>query len=123
MSVQKLPENRFIVQYLGRDFPFCRQSALEQIELRGLAARLTPMLLTGGVPAAEAQALACNCVLLWQVLENGEAGNVPEDILRRFTLRQIADLCELYWKQYDFSEFAVNESYDQPERAGDEKHG
>lgn len=122
MSVQKLPENRFAVQYLGREFCFCRQSALEQIEHRGLAARLTPTLMAGGVSAVQAQAIACNCVLLWQVLEGGEAGNVPEDILRRFTLGQIADLCRLYGEQCDFTEYAVNESYDAPESAGGGAH-
>lgn len=122
MSVQKLPENRFAVSYLGREFYFCRQSALEQIEHRGLAARLTPLLMAGGVPAAQAQAIACNCVLLWQVLEGGEAGNVPEDILRRFTLGQIADLCRLYWEQCDFTEYAVSESFNAEEEKGGGEH-
>ncbi len=123
MSAQKLPENRFRVQYLGRTFCFCRQSALEQIEQRGLAARLTPLLLAGGVPAAQAQALACNCVLLWQVLEEGEAGTVPEDILRRFTLGQIADLCALYFEQGNFTEFGVSECYGADENRGDGQDG
>lgn len=123
MSAQKLPENRFRVRYLGREFRFCRQSALEQIEQRGLAARLTPLLLAGGIEAAQAQALACNCVLLWQVLEDGEAGNVPEDILRRFTLGQIADLCALYFEQGDFTESGVSECYDMDEIRGGEQDG
>lgn len=118
MSVKKLPENQFAVEYLGRSFYFFRQSALEQIEHKGLAARLTPMLLNNGVAAEQAQALACNCVLLWQVLEDGEAGNVPEDILRRFTLAQIADLCRLYWQNCDFSEYSVNESYETDSSTG-----
>lgn len=118
MSVKKLPENQFNVNYLGREFHLCRQSALEQIEHKGLAARLTPMLLNNGVAAEQAQALACNCVLLWQVLEDGEAGNVPEDILRRFTLEQIADLCRLYAKNCAFSEGSINESYEDSSMTG-----
>lgn len=123
MSAQKLPENRFRVRYLGREFRFSRQSALEQIEQRGLAACLTPLLLAGGVEAVQAQALACNCVLLWQVLEDGEAGTVPEDILRRFTLGQIADLCALYFEQGNFTEFGVSERYDADEIRGGEQDG
>lgn len=123
MSAQKLPENRFRVQYLGRAFCFCRQSALEQIEQRGLAARLTPLLLAGGVETVQAQALACNCVLLWQVLEEGEAGTVPEDILRRFTLGQIADLCALYFEQGDFTESGVSDCYEADKMRGGEQDG
>lgn len=73
--------------------PAFRKLAAET-ELRVLRdyPRLLPRLRALGAPPEDAQALAWNCTLLGHVLE----GCSPQAVLRRYSLEEIAELCEAY---------------------------
>lgn len=93
-----LPENRFSVPYLGRTFRFCRRSAWQELQFSGAVERLLEHLPGADLPGRQKQAVAGNAVLLWQALDGPDAAGSPEEILRRFSAGQIADLVRLYFE-------------------------
>lgn len=95
------PENCFLVCYLDTSFNFCRQTAVQELEIAALARAMLPLTADPDVSTTEQLALAYNAVLLYQTLEDEEALERPDDALYRFSVGQIGDLCALYQRGLD----------------------
>lgn len=82
----------------GRDClpAFRRLGALEQLRLRREALPLLPRLLRLGAEPEDALALAYNAALLYRTMEAEPPFSSPEAVLERYSLGEIADLCETY---------------------------
>lgn len=114
--VDRLPENRFSVRYLGRVFRFCRRSALQELQFSGEVDRLLDGLSGLELPGRQKLAVAGNSVLLWQALDGPDAIGSPEEVLHRFSAGQIADLVRLYFEpdgggEVWYDECGVNEGF------------
>lgn len=112
----RLPENRFSVPYLGRDFRFRRRSAWQELQFPGAVDRLLEQLPEVDLPNRQKQAVAGNAVLLWQALDGPDAASSPEEILYRLSIGQIADLVRLYFEpdgggEVWYDECGVNEGF------------
>lgn len=78
----------------GGNLPaFRRLCAREQLALLREYPRLLPRLLHWGLSAEDAQALAYNAALLYRVVEGIPS---PAAVLERYSLGEIAALCEAY---------------------------
>ena len=69
-----------------------RLCARQELEVLRRSPALLPTLLRYGLSAHDAIALAGNACLVWAVLEDGLQS--PEEVLERFSLSEIADICE-----------------------------
>ena len=93
MGRPPLPGNRLETEFLGRRWLFRRQSALEQLALHALALELAGRLARRGLGGREGLALAHNCALLWQMLEDPPPPGQPEGLLGWLSAGQVAALC------------------------------
>lgn len=75
---------------------FRRLCAREQLALLREYPRLMPRLLQWGLSAGDAQALAYNAVLLYKTMEVQPPLRSPGQVLERYSIGEIADLCETY---------------------------
>ncbi len=62
------------------------------MQFPGAVERLLEHLPGADLPGRQKQAVAGNAVLLWQALDGPDAAGSPEEVLRRFSAGQIADL-------------------------------
>ncbi|MEM1484356.1 hypothetical protein V6615_05685 [Oscillospiraceae bacterium PP1C4] len=117
MTAVAFDENSFSAVLAGRTFRFRAQSAAQQLGLSAKAGEVLSRLTGCAMEVGGLYALACNCVLLAQVLVGEDAPASPCDVLDRFSLSQIADLARLYFEhmrtadQDEFEEGAVSESF------------
>lgn len=77
---------------------FRRLCAREQITLQKEYPRLIPRLLDWGLGAEDALALAYNATLLRRVLQAEPPLNNSAEVLERYSIGEIAALCETYTK-------------------------
>lgn len=73
---------------------FCKLTAREELRLPRLAAGLIPHLLRQGLGWEDAVAVAHNAALVFLALP--ERVSAPREVLRLYSLGEIAALCEAY---------------------------
>jgi len=79
----------------GADYTPGRLSAREQANLLRRYPVMIPSLCSLGLTLEDAIAAAYNTTLLFYAIKGDPPFAVPEDILRRYSFGEIAELCEL----------------------------
>lgn len=80
----------------GKRPAFRRLCAREQLALQKEYPRLMPRLLDWGLGVEDAQALAYHAALICRVLQTEPPLNHPGEVLERYSVGEIAELCETY---------------------------
>lgn len=80
----------------GKLVVFRRLNAREQLELLREYPRLVPRLARWGLGPDDALAVAWNAALLYRVLAAQPALKSPGEVLERYSLGEMAELCETY---------------------------
>lgn len=89
-------------------------NALQQLDVQRQYPALIPLLVKRGLSLENAAAVAHNATLLFYALEADSRATSAFEVLRRFSLEEIAELCELYRQiEAGEAEYGVNTSYEE----------
>lgn len=92
--------------------PLFPLSASRRLRLERMFPALIPALTGQGLGLEDAVAVAHNAALLFLALRPSPPLSCPEEVLERFSLREIAALCEQYGRlESGEEEWGVNASY------------